>query len=277
MRILRHILSHLFLILFLVTVVGMFYYRGMLFPAHVVERINGLVEKFYPPAVTFASKRDYFWSYRGKRIAVFDDLVPAKTTQSDKKELAAEKQSSKQAEKNTAEQLVQAKAVTDTQTVKEAQPVETEKAKEKVKTEEARAESDMQKPVETAKPEVKVKQQVEEPEKQASVVVKDSQSSSERELFITARKAFQKGDLKKAEKVYQQLVELDGDNPDTYGELGNIYYAQGKWDKAGQAYYEAAVRLVEEGNLQQVAYLQRVISGLNIEYAEKLQQKLQAH
>ncbi len=277
MRILRHFLSHLFLILFLVTVVGMFYYRGMLFPVHVVERINGLVEKVYPPAVTFASKRDYFWSYRGKRIAVFDDLAPAKTTQADKK-VVVEEPELEQPEKNVAEQQEKVTVVTSVETEnKPAQAEVTEKETEKEKAEELRAKADIVKLSKTAKPEAEVSQQIEEPEKPVSVVVKDSQGSSERELFITARKAYQQGDLKKAENVYQQLVELDGDNPDTYGELGNIYYAQGKWDKAGQAYYQAAVRLVDEGNLQQVAYLQRVISGLNIEYAEKLQQKLQVH
>ena len=105
-----------------------------------------------------------------------------------------------------------------------------------------------------------------------AVVVKDSDTSSERELLIRARSAFHQGDILGSENYYIQLTELDHDNADIFGELGNVYYSQGKWDKAGQTYYEAAVRLITEGNYNQVAYLQRVIKGLNTEHADKLAQ-----
>ena len=76
------------------------------------------------------------------------------------------------------------------------------------------------------------------------------------------------------EKLYIELTQLEQDNPDAFGELGNVYYSQGKWNEAGQAYYQAAVRLITEGNHNQVAYLHRVIKGLNAEHAEKLSQKM---
>lgn len=102
--------------------------------------------------------------------------------------------------------------------------------------------------------------------------VKDKDTSSERDLLIDARIAFNKGNVSTSEKLYLELIELEQDNPDAFGELGNVYYFQGKWNKAGLAYYEAAVRLIAEGNYSQVSYLQRVISGLNTEYSEKLSQ-----
>lgn len=74
MKLLRHILSHLFLISFLIAVVSVFYYRSFLLPYDVVGKIDGFVKDVYPPALSFTSKRDYFWSIRGERIVSFDDL-----------------------------------------------------------------------------------------------------------------------------------------------------------------------------------------------------------
>ena len=130
---------------------------------------------------------------------------------------------------------------------------------------------------------VAVKEPVIEPEKENNVlennkieelpiVVKDRDTSSERDLLISARNAFNQGAMIESEKFYLELTQLDQDNPDAFGELGNVYYSQGKWDEAGQAYYEAAVRLISAGNHNQVVYLQRVINGLNTEHAEKLAQ-----
>ena len=72
---------------------------------------------------------------------------------------------------------------------------------------------------------------------------------------------------------YNELIELE-DEADFHGELGNVYYAMGKWQQAGSSYYEAAVRLIDSGQLAQVGYLQRVIQGLDAEHAEKLAKQL---
>ena len=93
-------------------------------------------------------------------------------------------------------------------------------------------------------------------------------------LLHTARQAFWKGNIDAAEKLYLDLIDAEANNPDAYGELGNIYYTQGKWDKAGKAYYEAALIMLEQGNTQQVNYLLRVIQGLDAASAEKLKQKI---
>ncbi len=102
----------------------------------------------------------------------------------------------------------------------------------------------------------------------------NSELSDSRKMLIHARKAFWGGDMEEAEKVYRKLTESEEIDPNTYGELGNVYYAQGKWQEAGRAYYEAAVRLIELEQPYQVNYLLRVIQGLDSESAEKLKQKI---
>ncbi len=94
------------------------------------------------------------------------------------------------------------------------------------------------------------------------------------ELFDRARIAFQNGKPEQSTQLYKELSELNPDNPDIYGEMGNVLYSQGKWKQAGVAFYEAAICLLEQGKRQQVPYLYRVIQGLDPESAEKLRSKL---
>jgi hypothetical protein len=93
-------------------------------------------------------------------------------------------------------------------------------------------------------------------------------------LLQQARQAYWQRDYAAAVKAYQQLLEADPENPDLYGELGNVYYGMGEWQKAGQAYYSAAQRLLARGRTQQVSYLLRVIEGLDTELAGKLRQQI---
>ena len=94
------------------------------------------------------------------------------------------------------------------------------------------------------------------------------------ELWRQARVAYSQGDLTKAMQHYQALSEQEQDDPDVFGELGNVYYARGRFAEAGQAYYEAAVRLIELGQMGQVHYLVRVIEGLSPDDANKLKRRL---
>lgn len=94
------------------------------------------------------------------------------------------------------------------------------------------------------------------------------------EMLDQARIRFNEGDVNGAIALYQQLTAMDTANPNVFGELGNIFYSQGKWKEAGEAYYEAANRLLDLGNTAQVQYLYRVIQGLDQESADKLKQRL---
>ena len=271
MKFLRHILSHLFFILFLTAIVSVFYYRTLLLPNDVVVNIDGVVKEVYPPALSFVSKRDYFWSIRGERIVSFDDF-----------ELFKKEDNAVDVVKTTDTAEVESPIKTEDKSIVVAQKdIEPEKTNIVLSENESNEEST----IVIAKVDALVaeKESTIEPVKNINVpknnkieelpvVVKDSDTSSERDLLINARNAFNQGAVIESEKFYLELTQLDNDNPDIFGELGNVYYSQGKWDEAGQAYYEAAVRLITDGNYNQVAYLQRVITGLNTEHAEKLAQ-----
>ena len=260
MKILRHILSHLLFILFLVAIVSVFYYRTLLLPGDVVVKVDGIVSEVYPPALKFVSKRDYFWSIGGERIVSFDDLTIFKKDD--------EIVTNIKEEQPKAEPMVKAN-IESTNIVKEKSEVENkivDSGNILVKKEEMPASDDEKQVVEVVSNNIK--------EEDLPAIVKDSDTSSERDLLINARNAFNQGEMLESEKFYIELTQLDNDNPDIFGELGNVYYSQGKWDQAGQAYYEAAVRLITDRNYDQVHYLQQVIKGLNTEYAEKLSQRM---
>lgn len=283
MKFLRHILSHLILISFLIALVSVFYYRTLLLPNDVVAKVDGIVKEVYPPALSFVSKRDYFWSIKGERIVSFDDLnlfekddgivneakvtetakiEPQKVSEIESQDVAKVEEEAKPAP--TPEIIVE----------KEVEP----KKHDVVSSDKTIVQEPVIATVKEDNPLQEVVKQPVEPivikEKgnELPVVVKDSDTSSERDLLISARSAFNQGDMPGSENYYIQLSELDHDNADIFGELGNVYYSQGKWDEAGQAYYEAAIRLITEKKYEQVNYLQRVISGLNTEHAEKLSQ-----
>ena len=264
MKFLRHILSHLFFILFLTAIVSVFYYRTLLLPNDVVVNIDGVVKEVYPPALNFVSKRDYFWSIRGERIVSFDDLKLFKNEDNASAEAVDIAKVEPQI-KTESENIVVAK--------KDVEAEDTGVVQSENKTQKE-SEIVVTKTDEPAQTKEKTTEPVKEVNKidELPVVVKDSDTSSERDLLINARNAFNQGAVIESEKFYLELTRLDNDNPDIFGELGNVYYSQGKWDEAGQAYYEAAVRLITDGNYNQVAYLQRVITGLNTEHAEKLAQ-----
>lgn len=91
-----------------------------------------------------------------------------------------------------------------------------------------------------------------------------------------ARAAFWSGDYDRAVILYRELIDEYDSNPDLYGELGNVHYAQGQRQEAAQAYYKAAERLLEHGQVSRAAQLNRVIRNLDAELAERLDRELAA-
>lgn len=102
----------------------------------------------------------------------------------------------------------------------------------------------------------------------------ESSMLNAQELLFKARLAYWNGDLKTAESTYIQLTEMAADDPNAYGELGNLYYMQSKWKKASDAYYHAAMKLNKTNNAYQAQHLLRIIRGLDTETADKLQAEL---
>ena len=96
------------------------------------------------------------------------------------------------------------------------------------------------------------------------------------QLLAAAREAYWLRDYDLAESKYQALIRLEPDNPDGYGELGNMYFSQGKWDQAASVYYAAGVRLIGQGLLSQAEELIAVIRGLNGANADDLERQLDA-
>lgn len=88
-----------------------------------------------------------------------------------------------------------------------------------------------------------------------------------------ARYAYWSGDFQKAERLYQELSQSQPHNPDYRGELGNVYYAQGRWEAAAKAYTEAAVRLIEQGDYPRAHHLYRIVHGLDREKAAEIRNK----
>jgi len=94
------------------------------------------------------------------------------------------------------------------------------------------------------------------------------------ELINQARHVYQCGDISNSIDLYRELGELYPDDPNVYGELGNVLYSKGEWKQASLAYYEAALRLQKRNQQDQIHYLYRVIQGLDPETAEKLRSRL---
>ena len=90
-------------------------------------------------------------------------------------------------------------------------------------------------------------------------------------LLAAAREAYWLRDYATAEEKYRALIDLDPTNPDGFGELGNMYFSQGRWEQASATYFEAGKRLADEGLLGQANQLVDVLKGLQGTQAQALE------
>jgi tetratricopeptide (TPR) repeat protein len=111
---------------------------------------------------------------------------------------------------------------------------------------------------------------------EAEASIRPRKTANPYRLLAAAREAFWKRDYARAETSYRELIALEPDNPDGYGELGNMYFAQGKWEQAAEAYYDAGTRLVVQNRIQQAEVLVQVIRGLNGDQADALAEQIAA-
>ena len=95
-------------------------------------------------------------------------------------------------------------------------------------------------------------------------------------VLAKPREAYWLRDFATAEQQYTKLTQLEPANPDGYGELGNMYFSRGMWDEAANAYYEAGVRLLDEGLIVQARQMVDVIRGLNGSQADELDEQINA-
>lgn len=88
--------------------------------------------------------------------------------------------------------------------------------------------------------------------------------------WAAAREAFSKG-KPEAVTAYLDLTKRFPDVPDLTGELGNIYFQQGKVPEAAAQYYETAQRLIRLGQPGPAACLIDVMRHLDADKAKDLE------
>jgi len=272
MKLLRHLLSHMLLILVLFGIVSVYYYRHQILPDSYAQQINTYAERIHPTLASFS---------RTKQIVVVEQASDVKPQQMEEQKQLTE------------DVVVSEKAAVEGNDVAEvnAQKVDVAKiesgevsSESSVALTDVPAAEDTKESVDTTasierneNPGIKLDGTASKDEVESGVeqsISTDKEAASEDALLKVARIAYHEGNPLVAIKIYKELIELEDNEADYFGELGNVYYAIGKWDLAGMAYYEAATRLIEQNQFAQVNYLQRVIQGLNVEQAEKLANQL---
>ena len=236
MKLLRYMLSHGLFILLILLLVLAYYYRAQLFSADINVRIDNMVDKSLAWTEIFKNK-EAEKEQESVTAAARTDLHETKAPVSDSQAVPEVALESTDAGVQVSEMPVP--EVTDTQDVAVSGIAQ----------------------VET--------QEYSEPLNDKAVA-----ATSHVDLLNQARSAFQNGMPEQAIELYEKLSELNPDDPNVHGELGNVFYAQGMWKQAGTAYYEAARRLLTQGEMGQVQYLYRVIQGLDPDSAEKLRGQL---
>ena len=101
---------------------------------------------------------------------------------------------------------------------------------------------------------VKVKEQLENLDNHGKVI-DASKNETLKESWIVARKSFYQRNYQLSEQSYLKVIDASENNYDAYGELGNVYFNQGKNQQAASAYYEAAAILVRQGQIRRARSL----------------------
>ena len=84
------------------------------------------------------------------------------------------------------------------------------------------------------------------------------------DLLQQARKAYWNDELLKSRSLYEKYIAVNPNNPDGYGELGNLLSTMGDLDKAAQMYRKAADILTSEGEIDQAQRLEEVLSSIEV-------------
>jgi len=90
------------------------------------------------------------------------------------------------------------------------------------------------------------------------------------ETIMRARGAYWEGDFAASEQAYQQLIDRYPNEVELQGEVGNVYYAQGKWAQAALAYAQVVRQLYRTRQNAQADYMLQIVSSLDRELGEQL-------
>jgi tetratricopeptide (TPR) repeat protein len=116
-----------------------------------------------------------------------------------------------------------------------------------------------------------IEKQLSNVDEQGKVIDPSQASISVKESWVTARKSFYQRDYEKSIQSYQDVIDNTEDNFDAYGELGNVYFNQGKKQQAASAYFEAAAILIKKGQVNRAQSLMGLLRHLDKAKAEELQ------
>ena len=83
-------------------------------------------------------------------------------------------------------------------------------------------------------------------------------------LLQQARQAYWNDDLEKSRNLYKAYIELNPENPDGYGELGNLLSTLGDLNLASQMYQKAADLLIKQDQPEQAAKLLQVLDSIEV-------------
>lgn len=109
----------------------------------------------------------------------------------------------------------------------------------------------------------KIEQQLNNVDKNGKVISPALKTYAIRDSWIIARKSFYQRKYELSEKSYRDVINNTTDNYDAYGELGNVYFNQGKNTEAAAAYFEAASILVRKGQLSRAKSLMGLLRHLD--------------
>ena len=107
-----------------------------------------------------------------------------------------------------------------------------------------------------------------------AVSATDKPAPSTRELWISAREEYHRGNIEGSISNYRQVIANSTDNYDAYGELGNVYLSRGNYREAASAYLEAASILVKLGQVGRARSLLPMLERLDRSSAEQLHQMI---
>jgi hypothetical protein len=123
---------------------------------------------------------------------------------------------------------------------------------------------------------VEVEKQLSNVDDHGEVINVSQPTGAIREKWITAREAFYQRNYELSEKSYHEVIDSTKNNFDAYGELGNVYFNQGKNKQAADAYFEAAAILINKGQVRRARSLMGLLRHLDDAKASELQQLIDA-
>ncbi len=119
-----------------------------------------------------------------------------------------------------------------------------------------------------------IEKQLDNVDKSGRLIDDSQQGDPIRTGWIAARKSFYQRKYDESEQNYRYVIDNTEDNFDAYGELGNVYFNQGKNEQAASAYFEAAAILIRQGQVNRARSLMGLLRHLDKSKASELQKLL---